>query len=289
MANKALFDSRNEFKLNLGNIYNKPDPRDYFNGLGPLRYIIPELAKPVFQAVFAALRNSRQLATMTVLDLGCSYGINAALLKYGLCMRDLYHHYGTSEFGLLDRAALLQRDAALLNGRKKKESLRLVGMDAAPRAVSYATDAGLLDAGVTANLETGPAPPAAAAKIASTDIIISTGCVGYVSENTFSHILEAVEGETPPWVASFVLRMFPYDTIEETLAEQGLTTEKLAGRTFMQRCFASEDEQVHVLGQLEEMHINPAGKEAEGQYHAEFFLSRPPEEIAHQPLEAILP
>lgn len=284
-----LFESRNEFKLNLGDIYNKPDPRDYFNALEPLRYIIPELAKPVFQAVFAALWNSRQLATVTVLDLGCSYGINAALLKYGLCMRELYQHYGAPEFSQLNRAALLDRDVAMLNGRKKIESLHLVGVDAAPRAVSYATDAGLLDAGVAANLEAGPAPPAAAAKMTSTDIIISTGCVGYVTEHTFAHILDAVAGETPPWVASFVLRMFPYHAITEALAARGLTTEKLAGRTFVQRRFASEDEQVHVLRQLAEMQINPANKEAEGQYHAEFFLSRPPEEIARLPLEAILP
>src|SRR3989304_6277429 len=46
----------------------------------------------------------------------------------------------------------------------------------------------------------------------------------------------------PAWVASFVLRMFPYDDIARTLAKLGLETERFESATFVQRRFVSLDE-----------------------------------------------
>jgi hypothetical protein len=140
---------------------------------------------------------------------------------------------------------------------------------------------------IAANLENSSLAPEVAAKIQSADIIITTGCVGYVTENTFGRILAALESRHKAWVASFVLRMFPYNNISKTLEANGLVTEKLEGQTFLQRYFSSADEQNQVLDSLEEMGLDPAGKEAEGQYHAEFFLSRPPKDIERMPLETL--
>ena len=35
--------------------------------------------------------------TVHLLDLGCSYGVNAALLKHDLSMEDLYEHWGQQD------------------------------------------------------------------------------------------------------------------------------------------------------------------------------------------------
>src|SRR5690606_11532367 len=120
--------------------------------------------------------------------------------------------------------------------------------------------------------------------IRSADLVASTGCVGYVTERSFGHILEASADAAPPWIASFVLRMFPYDAIARTLEDAGYVTERLDGVAFTQRRFASADERRHVIAAVESMGRDPAGLEAEGRQCAEFFLSRPAAEAAACPL-----
>jgi hypothetical protein len=116
--------------------------------------------------------------------------------------------------------------------------------------------------------------------------VISTGCVGYVSEKSFSRILGAIR--TPdPWVASFVLRLYPYEPIEEVLTRRSLVTEKLESVTFVQRRFHSEREYMDTLDALRQRGVEPRGKEAEGLLHAEFFLSRPSSERSRVPLESV--
>ena len=65
-------------------------------------------------------------------------------------------------------------------------------------------------------------------------------------------------------------------------------TEKLLGQTFVQRSFATAEEQEEVIGQLRERGIDPTGKESEGQLLAEFYLSRAANEVAEVPIERLL-
>jgi hypothetical protein len=97
-----------------------------------------------------------------------------------------------------------------------------------------------------------------------------------------------VTRDEQPWIANFVLRMFPFDAIEETLSEWGYTTEKLHGQTFAQRQFASVEEQEQVLEHLVKRGIDPTGKESEGQLLAEFYLSRPAKEAVAVPLDQLV-
>ena len=82
--------------------------------------------------------------------------------------------------------------------------------------------------------------------------------------------------------------MFPFEDITRTLDARGYVTEKLAGRTFVQRRFVSADEQAQVLAQLREQGVDPTGKEADGHLHAEFFLSRPRTDAEKLPLDRLL-
>ena len=61
-------------------------------------------------------------------------------------------------------------------------------------------------------------------------------------------------------------------------------TEKLEGQTFVQRQFASPEEQEQVLEKLREDGIDLTGKETEGHLLAEFYLSRPVKEVAEAPI-----
>jgi len=91
-----------------------------------------------------------------------------------------------------------------------------------------------------------------------------------------------------PWIANFVLRLFPFDAIEKSLDKWGYITEKLEGQTFFQRQFASDDEHDQVLEQLQDQGVDSSGKEADGHFLAEFYLSRPMKDVAKVSIERLL-
>lgn len=288
MSTEGVFEAQNEGKTNLDHIYTQTDPRPYFSTLKPLHYIIPEQAKPIFEALCETIAAGRPDGEVTVVDVGCSYGINGALLKYDISMDDLYRHYGSQDADDLTQAEMLSRDREMLDHCPRSENINLIGLDTSEEAVHYALEAGYLDQGIVANLEQGELTSREAEIIQNADMIISTGCVGYVTENTFTSLLKPFKTNPLPWVASFVLRMFPYNSIIHELDGKGLLTEKLLEHEFIQRDFETDEEKSHVMERLDAIDIDPAGKEAEGKYYADFFLSRPEEEIEGNPLSNIL-
>jgi len=275
MSSAQVFDYDEVGKIDLTNIYDRPDPRLYYSTLRQLDYIIPETAKPVFQQVIEAYRQVRHKGTVRIVDVGCSYGINAAILKGDLEMEQLYELYAPETSS--KRSQLLVRDQTIVEGILKDTELEVVGLDASANAIKYAVEANLLDDGVAADLEIGRPSPEVAAVLDEADMVISTGCIGYVGESTFKGILE-VNAPRKPWMVHFVLRMFPFDEIEEALSAFGYVTEKVEDQTFLQRRFASEEEQGHVLERLSALGIDAQGLESEGWYHAEAFISRPAED-----------
>jgi SAM-dependent methyltransferase len=287
MSGDTASDVINEAKANMDHIYDQPDPRAYFRELRKLGYAIPGAAKPIFQKLISRLRDQRN-DTVHVLDLGCSYGVNAALLKHDLSMPDLYDHWGKKDIAGIESEELIASDRRYFSNLDEQADITVTGLDQAESAISFAEESGLLDEGLAINLETEPLPGSATKNLAQVDLITSTGCIGYLTEKSFERLLPAMMQGRSPWIGNFVLRMFPFDTIEDTLKEWGYVTEKLEGQTFVQRDFVSDEEQGQVLKQLSKRGIDPAGKESEGQLLAEFYLSRPANEVAASSLERLL-
>lgn len=270
-------------KLSLDHVYNRPDPRDYFSTLSKLDYRVPELAKPFFKRLLEARRETIGEAAAKIVDVGCSYGVNAALLKHDMSLDDLYKLY--SEEAPDDQKVLLARDRALFSGTAD-EALSVVGLDAAENAVAYAVDVGIMDAGVSTNLEREEPSEADLRAVENSDMIISTGCVGYVTKTSLEHLVEAGRDKNA-WMANFVLRMFDYEPVEQMLADHGYVTERLEGAYFPQRRFVSAEEQAHVLDNLRKRGISPDDSERDGWYLAELHVSRPAGQ-ASTPLGSIL-
>lgn len=284
MTDDGDFEKINEVKANMDHIYNQPDPRAYFRELKKLDYAIPDAAKPIFRKLISFQRQ-RHGDPVCVLDLGCSYGVNAALLKHDLSMDELYEHWGQERLDDATLEEILQYDRRFFANLEEPGNLQVIGLDQAENAVGFAEEVGLLDEGVAVNLETSPLTGQTQEELAEVDLVTSTGCVGYVTEKSFDRLLPAVTAGRPPWLANFVLRMFSFEAIEEMLAERGYVTEKLEDQTFVQRRFASAEEQAQVMEQLCEQGLDPTGKEATGHLLAEFYLSRPASEMAEAPIE----
>jgi len=272
------FSVINQSKANLDHIYSEKDPREYFKYLGQLDYIIPHLAQPIFEQLIRA-RAQTQSEPVTVLDLGSSYGVNGALMKYGLTYDILRDRYSLPALQPQTSQELLDLDRAFYAAWPRHRHVRVIGLDVSENAIAYAQACGTVDHGITIDLETTDPSPEQAEALADVDIIVSTGCVGYVTSRTFRKLAALSRRGRPAWVASFVLRMFPYDDIAATLAEQKLETEKFEGATFVQRRFADCAEMEATVHAVERRGLDTRGHEAEGLYHADFFLSRPRTEI----------
>lgn len=279
------FASLNESKANFDDIYDREDPRSYFSVLGSLDYMIPDVAQPVIRQILAA-RKRRYDTAPTVLDVGCSYGINAAVHRYPLSFRRLRRRYANAGMAALSADDLARLDRSYYGSWPETGIARFIGLDVSAPAVRYAVSVGLLEEGVVANLETGQPTPEDARRLRRSNVILATGCVGYVTERTFRSLLGVLD--RPPWVIAFVLRMFPYDRIEAELAARGLVTERLTGTTFVQRRFRDLAEFTGCLGTLEKLGLDTAGLEAEGRFQAQLFVSRPPEDVQAAPLEQIV-
>ncbi len=275
----------NEAKASMDHIYDNPDPREYFRELGSLDYTLPGVAKHLFQVLISHLQRNREDA-ISILDLGCSYGVNAALLKHDLSMTDLYRRWGQDRFEDATAEEVLACDRQFFSRTAEHEDIRVLGLDAAENAVVYAEDAGLLDEGLAVDLESESLPAPGATDLTSVDLVISTGCVGYVTDATFHRLVPAVLHGDPPWFANFALRTFPFEAIARVLADSDYVTEKLEGCTFRQRRFVSPQEQEAFVEQVESRGLDASGKEADGYSHAEFYLSRPKEEAESMPIEA---
>lgn len=284
---QPVYSRFNEAKTNFDHIYVEPDPRQYFNYLGQLDYIIPHLAQPIFEQLIRA-RAATQDGPVTVLDLGSSYGVNGALMKYALSYDALRDRYTAPSLQGVSKDDMLELDRAFYLSWPRNRDVRVIGLDISENAVHYAQASGAIDAGICADLESEDPTPKAAAVISEADIIVSTGCVGYVTSKTFDRVMALACRGRPAWVASFVLRMFPYDKIAATLATCGLETEKFEGATFVQRRFTDHKEMEAAVRAVENRGIDTRGHETDGVYHADLYVSRPRSAIEELPIQKLV-
>ena len=270
MANQS--SSLNEFKANFTTAYNEKFPHTYFSIMEDLEYQIPENAKPTINFFIAQIKK-RYSETVSILDLGCSYGVLSALVRFDLPLKSLYRRYQASKPADASR----QSEADWYASQSARGDVRFYGIDTSANAIEFATNVVLLDAGVAVDLEDQLNTPSSLASLPQQiDLVVSTGCVGYITNKTFKKVLLHIDPSKPPIIASFVLRAFDYSEIAETLAEHGFRTTKLADTTFVQRRFRDSTEQAHILSLLMARSGHPqtpTPPENDGYYHAELFVS----------------
>lgn len=277
-AHSDLYDAKADFS----SIYNEADPRSYFRTLGGLGYEIPNHGPPVFERLLDEMGGREG---KTVLDICCSYGVNAALLNHKVDLGELYEHY--ADAGGIDTSSLEDADRAWFAARRRVDAVRTVGLDVAEHAVHYATAVGLLDRGVVADLESDVADERAREALGSADLVTVTGGIGYIGGRTLRAVVEA-GGDEPPWIAALSLRWIDFEPIAESLEQVGLVTEEISGYCVPQRRFADEEERRAAMSGLRQRGLDP-GTELDADAHfAELFVARPPEAVRDAPIDEIL-
>ncbi|WP_406864893.1 hypothetical protein ABZO31_32420 [Streptomyces sp. HUAS MG47] len=246
MAGKARFDD----------IYDQPDPRAYFRRLAPLEYEIPQHAQPAFRRAAAVP------GTGTVLDLACSYGINAALLNHDVTLAELYTHYTAPGVEQLTTGELVLRDKQFYGARRRPGAVPVVGLDIAAQALRYAQDVGLLDDAYAENLERDAPSARLREAMAGVGLLTLTGGGSYLTRRTFDALLDCAR--RPVRVSAFVLRTVSYAPVVESLAAHGLHTVVDASRTYPQRLFTDAREEEFAVEAVRALGADPAGRERSG-------------------------
>ncbi|MFH8775089.1 hypothetical protein [Streptomyces sp. NPDC017958] len=164
-------------KSRFDDIYGRPDPRAYFRRLAPLEYEIPHHAQPVFRQAAterAALDDGRAHGP-AVLDLCCSYGINAALLNHDVTLAEMYERYTSPDSQTMSTAELKASDKEFYAGRRRPDPVPVFGLDVSAPAVQYALEVGLVDAAFTDDLEQGSTSPGLSRALADVGLMTLTG------------------------------------------------------------------------------------------------------------------
>jgi hypothetical protein len=262
-------------KARFDDIYDRPDPRAYFRRLAPLEYEIPHHAQPVFRQVAAeraALDDGRSRRP-AVLDVCCSYGINAALLNRDVTLAEMYERYTSPACRAMSTAELVARDKEFYAERRRPDAVPVLGLDVSAPAVHYALEVGLLDAAFTDDLEQGSPSPGLRRALAEVGLITLTGGGSYITARTFTALLDGAR--RPVWVSAFVLRTVSYHPVVKTLAAHGLSTTVDVCRTYPQRLFTDERERQYAIEAVRALGGDPAGREENGRFHCLYYESRP--------------
>ncbi|MFJ9770774.1 hypothetical protein ACIRVF_05990 [Kitasatospora sp. NPDC101157] len=278
----AFGDGRGRGKARFDDIYDQPDPRAYFARLAPLDYQIPHHAQAEFRRTLAErLRAANRSDRVAVLDLCCSYGINAALLNHDLTLADLYAHYTGPASDRLTTEELVERDKQFYAARRHRDAVPVVGLDIAGNALSYALAVGLLDDACSVNLEREEPDASVRRAMAHTGLILSTGAGSYVTDRTVSALLG--QARHPVWISAFILRTVDYQPVIDCLSSYGLVTRSDPADLHPQRLFVTPDEQRQAVAAVLRSGQAPHGLESAGRYYARLYRSRPAGAWADRP------
>lgn len=282
-------ETRNIAKHNFDHIYNCDDPRPYFTTLRPLDYRIHEGAIPVLDRCTRMLARLRGLSRITMVDVCTGYGVNAALLRHRVELDELYDLYDESARSpAIAQERLIEKDRRFFEARRIRNTPvhRVIGIDRAPRAVRYGEDVGLLDYGAAENLEDRQPSEELRKRLANTTLVTVVGGLGYLSPNTFEHILGNVRSQRPPWIVAFPLLTVSLQPFRHMFARFGLRTEVWEYDTFPQRRFVDQDEESRIKGRLRKQGVPvPNGEEY---LQARMICARPRAEVEAIPLREII-
>ncbi|MCX4410287.1 MULTISPECIES: hypothetical protein [unclassified Streptomyces] len=262
-------------KSRFDDIYDRPDPRAYFRRLAPLEYEIPHHAQPVFRqaAVERAALDAGRPHGPAVLDVCCSYGINAALLNHDVTLAEMYERYTSPAHQTMSTAELAARDKEFYAKRRRPDAVAVFGLDVSAPAAHYALEVGLLDAAFTDDLEHGSPSPRLSRALAEVGLITLTGGGSYVTARTFTALLD--DARRPVWASAFVLRTVSYYPIVQAFAAHGLRTTLDVSRTYPQRLCTDERERQYAIAAVRALGGDPAGREESGRFHSLHYESRP--------------
>jgi len=277
------YDNANEAKAKFDDVYTAPTPHSYIAAMARNGYEIGEQARPycVAAAELLASRNG-SVWPVQMFDVGCSYGIGSAFVKYGCSFDEMVAFFASR--APEDYQGACETTRMWLHVAPPVCDVRAVGLDASGPAIRFAVDAGLLDGGIARNFEEDGAEPTdeERAWFRSCNLLISTGAIGYVSEKTLDVVLPELGRDHPggfgPFAVVTILRMFDEAPIRSVFEKHGFRFGAVEDVLLPQRRFADVAERESVLSVLRDKGVDTKGLEDEGKQFAELYIAAAPDQ-----------
>nr|VFK37845.1 MAG: hypothetical protein BECKSD772F_GA0070984_101828 [Candidatus Kentron sp. SD]VFK42504.1 MAG: hypothetical protein BECKSD772E_GA0070983_101728 [Candidatus Kentron sp. SD]VFK78159.1 MAG: hypothetical protein BECKSD772D_GA0070982_100826 [Candidatus Kentron sp. SD] len=278
MNTKDSVDSNLSSKTSFDALYEAPTPMPYLQGMARLDYSIVDETAPFVAAAmgFPGLRGGSRVS---ILDVGSSYGVGGALMKYG-------HDFPS--ISAFFREASQHKDECVrqarhwLARRPPTRDLHYVGLDSSQPAIEFGVEAKLLDAGIAKNLESPVNELTASERvlIEECDLLVSTGAVGYLGRRTFQAILPHLgksgdKGGHSPLALFTVLDIFDAEDVMATFHEHSFECRPLAGVSLNQRNFSDDREREDLLSLLDPESAAYATWSQRGKLCANLFIATP--------------
>lgn len=261
-------------KKDFTNIYTQKYPNAYLKEMGRLDYRIPDNTKPLYLSITKQLYEKLS-KKINIIDIGSSYGINSALMKYDLEMSDLDDFF-------LGQEPSIEQSKHFFENISSDDTLDFYQIDISEPALKFSENTGLCKKGICVNLESGNLP---INEMPRSDLIIATGCVGYIGYKAFSSLFELIKkqqsesdlevSEQGPVFAFSVLRIFDMEKIEKTFDHYGYSLVKSDLKPIRQRRFSDMEEKHKTISLLHGKGIDTKWLEDDGHFYADFYIASP--------------
>ncbi|MFC1783905.1 hypothetical protein ACFL02_10045 [Planctomycetota bacterium] len=276
------YETENQAKACFDYVYTAPTPHDYIAMMAKNGYEIGEQARPYCIAAAELLKEHTEDAwPVQMLDIGCSYGMGSAFVKYGCSFDEMVAFFSTR--APKDPQAACEAMRAWINVTPTPHDVRCVGLDSSKPAIRFAIRAGLLDGGIARDFENPEITPNAeeCSWLRSCNLLISTGAIGYVTDRTMAHVVRHAGKDHPsefgPLAVLTIIRMFDATPIRDVFERHGLRYEKVPGIMLPQRRFTDRNERKDVLKVLHDKGIDTSEWEDQGRQFAELFIAAKPD------------
>ena len=268
----------NELKVkkDFTDIYTQESPRSYLKEMDRLEYSISDSTKPLYNTIIKELEGKLS-RPINILDLGSSYGINSALMKYNLTMSEL------NDFFLEGIEPTKKETKQFYEECTSNDNMNFYQIDISDEALKFSEDMNLCEKAINVDLETEKLK--VPKSVSNIDLIIATGCIGYIGYKAFSNILEGLKNSqsnstdpeiehTAPIFAFTVLRMFDMEDIQEIFKRYDYSLVKMDLDPICQRNFSTPEEKMQTCSLLHGMGIDTKKYEDDGKFYADYYVAR---------------
>jgi hypothetical protein len=263
-------------KKDFTDIYTQESPYEYLKEMDRLEYSISDSTKPLYNSIIEQLEDTLS-RPVNILDLGSSYGINSALMKYDLTMSEL------NDFFLNGSEPTKKETKQFYEKCTGNDNMNFYQIDISEEALKFSEEMDLCEKGMNVDLEAEKLN--LLESLPKIDVVIATGCIGYIGYRSISNLLKVIksrqsnstESETEyiyPIFAFSVLRMFDMEDIEEVFEIYDYSIVKSDIKPIRQRNFSDPKEKVQTISLLHGMGIDTKKYEDDGNFYSDFYIAK---------------
>ncbi len=179
-------------------------------------------------------------------------------MKYNLTMSDLDDFF-------LEQEPSIEQSKQFFENLSPDDTLDFYQIDISQPALKFSENTGLCKKGICVNLESGNLP---IQDLPQADMIIATGCIGYIGYKAFSNLFELIKktatesnlesSEKGPVFAFSVLRIFDMEKIQKVFDHYG---------------YSLSEEKYKTISLLHGKGIDTKWLEDDGHFYADFYIA----------------